>query len=148
GCRVFRRPSIISGKPVCSATSLTGTPAAFNAAAVPPVDRISTPPSARAAASSITPDLSETEISARWIRDVWAVIGLAFEFHGCFRGRYHTRTAGGTVRAQFVPARAARLDALEAPVDRGFAGGGRANHDLPGRCRALALPVVRGSLHQ
>ena len=43
GCSVFTRPSIISGKPVNSETSATARPAAFSAAAVPPVETISMP---------------------------------------------------------------------------------------------------------
>ena len=43
GCRVLTRPSIISGKPVISATSRTGSPASRSARAVPPVESSSTP---------------------------------------------------------------------------------------------------------
>ena len=44
GCRVFTRPSSISGKPVASATSFSGAmPASFSNRNVPPVERISTP---------------------------------------------------------------------------------------------------------
>ena len=39
GCSVFTRPSSISGKPVWSATSVTGRFASANSLAVPPVDR-------------------------------------------------------------------------------------------------------------
>ena len=60
---------MISGKPVCSETSTTGTPAARIALAEPPVDRISTPFSARNRASASSPVLSDTEISARRMVD-------------------------------------------------------------------------------
>ena len=43
GCSVLTRPSRISGAPVKSLTSRTGTPASASACAVPPVDRISRP---------------------------------------------------------------------------------------------------------
>ena len=49
GCSVFTRPSSISGKPVTSATSTTGTPDSRSSFAVPPVERISTPRAARPA---------------------------------------------------------------------------------------------------
>jgi len=39
GCRVFTRPSMISGNPVCAPTSVTGSPWAASIFAVPPVDR-------------------------------------------------------------------------------------------------------------
>src|ERR1700722_12917235 len=65
GCRVLTRPSIISGKPVYSATSITVSAASRSSRAVPPVERISTPRAASARASSATPLLSDTEISAR-----------------------------------------------------------------------------------
>ena len=65
GWSVFTRPSRISGDPVSSATSRTSSPASRSAAAVPPVEMISTPRSARPRAKSTIPVLSETEISAR-----------------------------------------------------------------------------------
>jgi hypothetical protein len=64
GCRVLTRPSIISGKPVTSATSVTVSPASRSVEAVPPVERSSTPLSARALAKSTSPVLSDTEMSA------------------------------------------------------------------------------------
>src|SRR5438094_4707562 len=67
GCRVFTRPSMISGKPVWSLTSTTFSPASRNAFAEPPVDRISMPWPASARPSSTRPALSDTEISARSI---------------------------------------------------------------------------------
>ena len=39
GCSVFTRPSIISGKPVCWLTSVTGSPRSARSRAVPPVER-------------------------------------------------------------------------------------------------------------
>ncbi len=65
GCSVLTRPSSTSGKPVRSSTLVTGTPAAAIAAAVEPVDTISTPPACRAVASSISPVLSYTLTRAR-----------------------------------------------------------------------------------
>ena len=67
GCSVFTRPSSISGKPVSSATSFTGSPSARSAAAVPPVEISSTPISCSARANATRPVLSETESSARRI---------------------------------------------------------------------------------
>ena len=67
GCRVLTRPSIISGKPVKSETSMTGIPASASNFAVPPVDSISTPRVCNCRANSTIPDLSETLISARCI---------------------------------------------------------------------------------
>src|SRR5450631_1515431 len=66
GCSVFTRPSIIPGKPVCSATSVTTTPFSLRSCAVPPVERICTPCVSSARASSTTPVLSETLMRARW----------------------------------------------------------------------------------
>src|SRR5579871_6358877 len=65
GCRVLTRPPMISGKPVCAATSLTATPWLSRSLAVPPVERISTPRSFSARANSTIPVLSETLSSAR-----------------------------------------------------------------------------------
>ena len=67
GCSVFTRPSMISGKPVWSLTSITSTPASRRVLAEPPVDRIATPCAASALPSSTSPVLSDTEISARSI---------------------------------------------------------------------------------
>src|SRR5262245_44296014 len=67
GCRVFTRPSMISGNPVCSETSVTARPAWRSVWAEPPVDSSCTPRSARERASSIRPLLSETESRARRI---------------------------------------------------------------------------------
>ena len=66
GCSVFTRPSIISGKPVTCATSVTGNPCSRRNLAVPPVLISSTPNSScSAVANSASPVLSETESSAR-----------------------------------------------------------------------------------
>src|SRR6266480_2507163 len=64
GCRVFTRPSSISGKPVCSATSVTGRLCSARSFAVPPVDRILILNRARPRANSARPLLSDTLISA------------------------------------------------------------------------------------
>src|SRR6218665_1028706 len=64
GCSVFTRPSSISGKPVCSATSVTGRPASASSLAVPPVDSRRTFSACRAWANSTMPVLSDTEIRA------------------------------------------------------------------------------------
>jgi len=65
GCSVLSRPSSTSGKPVTSSTPITGTPAARNAAAVPPVETMSQPSAERPCAKPTMPRLSLTEISAR-----------------------------------------------------------------------------------
>src|SRR5882672_2054718 len=65
GWSVLTRPPRISSWPVNSETSVTSSPASRSAAAVPPVERISTPRPARPRAKSATPVLSETETSAR-----------------------------------------------------------------------------------
>src|SRR3954453_1154328 len=65
GCSVLTRPPRISSWPVNSETSVTSSPAPRSAAAVPPVERISTPSPASPRAKSATPVLSETEIRAR-----------------------------------------------------------------------------------
>src|SRR5713226_6170091 len=70
GCSVFTRPSIISGKPVWSATSVTTTPLSFRSWAVPPVERICTPWVSSALANSTTPALSETLMRARLILSI------------------------------------------------------------------------------
>jgi len=70
------RPSIISGKPVSSATSRTAMPACASAVRVPPVETISMPRAASARASSISPVLSDTEIRAREILHRASVMGL------------------------------------------------------------------------
>src|SRR5215472_7774432 len=66
GWSVLTRPSSISGKPVTSETSSTGTPESRRSLAVPPVDRICTPRPARPRAKSTTPALSCTLSSARF----------------------------------------------------------------------------------
>ena len=67
GCSVFTRPSSVSGNPVSCSTRVTGAPAASIAAAVDPVETISTPASCSARASSGNPVLSYTLTSARRI---------------------------------------------------------------------------------
>src|SRR3990167_7657860 len=67
GWRVLTRPSIISGNPVISATSLTGRFALRSVAAVPPVEMISHPRSIRPRAKPTIPRLSLTDIKARGI---------------------------------------------------------------------------------
>ena len=64
GCRVLTRPSNISGKPVMSATSVTGRPLSASNLAVPPVDKSLMPWACSACANSRMPVLSETERSA------------------------------------------------------------------------------------
>ena len=54
-----------SGKPVISETSVTGIPAVAIALRVPPVEMISTPRAASAAAKSVRPVLSNTDSNAR-----------------------------------------------------------------------------------
>src|SRR5579875_3586183 len=59
---------MISGKPVSSDTSRTGTDAAASSRAVPPVEMISTPSSTSPRAKSTIPVLSDTDSSARSTR--------------------------------------------------------------------------------
>ena len=56
---------MISGKPVRSVIERTGTPASSSWRAVPPVETISIPSSARPRANSTIPVLSETDSRAR-----------------------------------------------------------------------------------
>ena len=65
GCKVFTRPSIISGKPVWAETSVTLRPLSFNSLYVPPVESISIFRALSCWANSTIPVLSETLISAR-----------------------------------------------------------------------------------
>src|SRR5579871_3201141 len=67
GCSVLTRPSMISGKPVYADTSVTGRPERRSSSAVPPVDSSVMPRATSACASSTTPVLSETLMSARRI---------------------------------------------------------------------------------
>src|SRR5688572_9005875 len=70
GCRVFTRPSIISGKPVTSEIPMTSRPAFARTFAVPPVDTSSQPAFARLVANGTRPVLSETLSSARiWFEE-------------------------------------------------------------------------------
>ena len=68
GCSVFTRPSIISGKPVSSATSVTLSPASASALAVPPVETSSMPCRRARGRNRPGPVLSDTESSARVMR--------------------------------------------------------------------------------
>ncbi len=67
GCSVLTRPSSASGNPVRSSTRVTGTPATPIVSAVLPVLTISTPAACSERASSPSPALSYTLISARLI---------------------------------------------------------------------------------
>src|SRR4051794_32086986 len=67
GVSVFTRPPRISGAPDHREMGVTSTPAPVRCFAVPPVERISTPRSRSALASSMMPVLSETERIARSI---------------------------------------------------------------------------------
>src|SRR5215472_8818826 len=71
GCKVFTRPSSISGNPVTSATSLTGTPASRIILAIPPVETISAPRPLRPRANSTTPVLSVTLMRTRLILGIY-----------------------------------------------------------------------------
>ncbi len=65
GCRVFTRPSIISGNPVWSLTSVTGISSSRSNLAVPPVEsRVKPWLCTRARAKGTNPDLSLTESNA------------------------------------------------------------------------------------
>src|SRR6266571_1558177 len=67
GVSVLTRPPRISGAPDHFAIGVTSMPASVRCFAVPPVERISTPRSRSALASSTMPRLSETERIARSI---------------------------------------------------------------------------------
>src|SRR5215831_6089823 len=114
GCRVLTRPSRISGAPVKSPTSRTGTPAAASVRAVPPVDRISRPAALRPRASSTTPVLSETEISAR---------AIFATFPSATGGFYHTPMRlreGGLMPRRTVPCRLREAGAAAEIIDLGL----------------------------
>src|SRR3954451_24562784 len=83
GCRVLTVPSIISGKPVSSETSLTLSPAAAIAFAVPPVETSSTPWPTSARANSASPVLSETDNRARVTWRGCSVIGYVLQARSC-----------------------------------------------------------------
>jgi len=100
GWSVFTRPSIISGWPVTSATSVTGSPASCRARAVPPVESSVQPRSSSARASSTTPVLSETLSSALGIE---------------------TRESNGCARTQSVAYE--RVAVPDGKSDRGWSGG-------------------------
>src|SRR3954452_15288588 len=68
GLIVLTRPSSISGNPVKSSIARTSSPASARCFAVPPVETISTPSSARQRANSATAVLSDTVIRARFTR--------------------------------------------------------------------------------
>src|SRR3989304_2699150 len=68
GCRVFTRPSSISGRPGTSATSVTVSPALRRCSAVFPVEISSAPCSRSPLANSASPVLSETVKRARRMR--------------------------------------------------------------------------------
>src|SRR3982751_6284151 len=65
GFSVLTRPSRISGKPVYSSIARMSIPWSRSSRAVPPVETISTPRSARPRAKSTSPRLSETVSRAR-----------------------------------------------------------------------------------
>ena len=64
GCRVFTRPSQISGKPVTSLILITSTPLSAKSFIVPPVAIISQPKARSCCANSTTPVLSLTLTNA------------------------------------------------------------------------------------
>src|SRR4249919_2088262 len=74
GCSVLTRPSIISGEPVSSTTSITLRPASVNAFAVPPVETSSTPRWASCDANAMSPALSDTDNRARLMRRGWLLM--------------------------------------------------------------------------
>src|SRR6478672_8216860 len=106
GCKVLTRPSIISGKPVRSATSFTGTPKPAMAARVPPVETSSTPRPCRVRAASSSPVLSLSEIRARFgatrsgAGGKSGAAGMATSVSGVGSGR---RAASSTVRQRIEP---------------------------------------------
>ena len=74
GFSVFTRPSRISGKPVYSSLARMSIPWSRSSRAVPPVETISTPSSARPRAKSTMPRLSDTESSALRTRTSWGCV--------------------------------------------------------------------------
>src|SRR3954463_10841977 len=68
---------MISGKPVKSSIARTCSPASVSSWAVPPVETISMPSSARPRAKSTIPRLSDTERSALRTRTTWGCVGSA-----------------------------------------------------------------------
>src|SRR5450830_369101 len=114
GCRVLTRPSSISGKPVWSATSVTGRPASASSLAVPPVDSSLMPSACSACANSRMPVLSETEMSAVWAMGYAVELFQKFVFNQLFTKR---------VAVQAQPLRGLRLVALGArhhDIEQGF----------------------------
>src|SRR3569833_409649 len=109
GCRVFARPSIISGKSVISETSSTVRPASRSALAVPPVEISVTPWAARPWAKSSNPVLSDTESRAREILrsigDSWGggVRPLLALHEGIEKGQHRTCTQRICDGNQIVP---------------------------------------------
>src|SRR5262249_12826866 len=123
GCSVLTRPPIISGKPVSSLTSSTFNPASLRILRVPPVEISSMPNSTSARAKSATPDLSETEISAREARRKFSLIVLLYALHSFDRNDCHHGSLTTVILAPphpFVAARHSRLlpDSLAAPIGR------------------------------
>src|SRR3954469_24562013 len=76
---------MISGKPVKSSIARTSRPASLSAAAVPPVETISTPSSASPRAKSTIPRLSETDSRARWMRTAPGAVDAADEVSEAMR---------------------------------------------------------------
>ena len=76
GCKVLTRPSNISGNSIISLTSITEIPASDSKQAVPPVDKISTPPCCKARANATTPFLSDVLIKARCICCVDNIVSI------------------------------------------------------------------------
>src|SRR5215471_10395588 len=110
GWSVLTRPSSISGKPVTSETSNTGTPESRRSLAVPPVDRICTPRRARPRAKSTTPALSCTLRSARFT----LLIGSPWS------GRYIPHAARSEVRASLCSSALPDLDDAALDVEPAF----------------------------
>ena len=118
GCNVLTRPSRISGAPVKSLTSRTGTPDAASAFAVPPLASSSSPLFARLLPNSARPVLSETENSAR-VNFATALSSRSFR-------------AGSTpFQRHGIPDRSGREDRPKA---------------VPRRCSALGLEFRRRTL--
>src|SRR3970282_3036997 len=75
-------------------------PLSVSSLAVPPVERISTSRSLSWRANATTPDLSETLIRARWMRDMRLLLGelgTKYYYHGEHGGnQYHHVFPAGT----------------------------------------------------
>src|SRR5690606_31329061 len=145
GCSVLTLPSIISGKPVSSATSRTARPSFSMAARVPPVETSSTPSSASWRAAASRPVLSDREISARTGRTASGEGGKSGAA-GMARllARTLDRVTCGGLRAASVPLGGPRRAELPAHLGLGVGAGRAAGDQLQRAAGQAFLDVDRG----